>query len=1392
MTDMHNDDARNEQTGKWLENVMSRASSGTPPDSVADQRSRAGRAGACNDDICENVAFLSDDSADEEVVVLRSGAASPALVRRLACDRPVGPTVADDLTEHLSLAARHPLVKAMSGEAAMPSPEPWPMAGDGPYSLFDADASQQAALGLARQGASFILQAPPGTDGRHAVSNLISEAMACGRTVLLLSNRHDLIDAAASDLEAAGLGGSYLDLRSPPPVLRSRLSRSLEPGLAPEPLPCRDDLIHSKARVDAYFRAVHKPREGIGLSLYDVTAKLAGLKGAEAAPAGWSPSMSWRELEALAPTIEGLDKLVALTSKVSESPWRDCLVDPWKPGSSTEVARRLSELKSARNRLADSSAKAAAEMGMGAPTCAAEVAVVTSLMRSALSSPSPDRSWFVRDRNHLLELADNLEAAYSRMSEMSAWMLARFDADVMDLDIPAMHERFQAATGPLARLRSDVRADLSALRGMWRGGYKLTFEQACEELAEMDQAVALAMDIKRMEAEAGAAFGDRFRGRTTDWTELEESIVWTMGHMEAFGAPANETVLEMICGGRSGRGHMAARLDELDGAAVRLDLALLELGRSFDLAALAAGRPLGRVTFDELADWAQSHLDTMTAFRELADASRACRKLEAAGLGDLVAKAADGPLPEGTMDGLRRSYLESWQAALLQDPALSLDDQARSYAELDRADVEAGPMRVQSELRGRKRSLLEEPSLEQANSLWRLRRDLANRDGRSFMATMTESWSEISLLAPCALADPSAVARCIDPQRVAFDVVIIDRASDVRPDEALGAIIRSRQAILVGDDKPAPPARRPGRAPKLESVLDACSFLPRSTLRWADQDGDGRLTEFAAQKLYGGGLMTFPSTEAQLPAAFVHVADGVIDRDGTQCNQAEAEAAADVVQTLLASGETSIGVTALSAAQAFAVMEELERRSGSDGALEALIDRSPALADCIGSLSGEPHDVVVLCVGYGPDPEGRIEQDFGDLDRPGGERRLHEALAAARKRMVAVSSLLPEDVAGDSPGAAMLRDCLQHVIRSSGESTSDPDEYALSVMSALEARGLRVRHGVGSSDARVDIAVERDGRYVLGVLLDGPSCASLPSARERERLLPQALEARGWQLERVRLPDWVRDADGEADRVAAAVDAAVERAAERERAAAQVALEGQWSLEELGGVAAVQEQAEAIMAPDAADAAETAGITGEAQEVPIVDDAVLEPETEPEPACAQYVPVDLRAEPGLIRLASTDLAAMAREGVLAVVEGEGPVHVSVVKDRIVALLVHCARASSYDGRTVATKMGVRQAVVDKLVDDAIASLDCRVDRDGGFLSPAGRKGVTARRSVERRPLDIVSEAELDAAVRYALAEGVEPDGLAPFVAGLFGYRWPGRSAKARINASAARQSSSER
>jgi hypothetical protein len=134
----------------------------------------------------------------------------------------------------------------------------------------------------------------------------------------------------------------------------------------------------------------------------------------------------------------------------------------------------------------------------------------------------------------------------------------------------------------------------------------------------------------------------------------------------------------------------------------------------------------------------------------------------------------------------------------------------------------------------------------------------------------------LPLLKPCVLASPISVARFLPADGQSFDIVLFDEASQVETHDAIGAIARGRQVIIVGDNKQMPPTNffsrsvsnaddlaDPDCVDDLESILDesiACN-LPEQTLTWHYRSRHQSLIAFSNDAYYENKLSSFPTPQ---------------------------------------------------------------------------------------------------------------------------------------------------------------------------------------------------------------------------------------------------------------------------------------------------------------------------------------------------------------------------------------------------------------------------------------------------------------------------------------------------------------------------------------------------
>jgi very-short-patch-repair endonuclease len=433
----------------------------------------------------------------------------------------------------------------------------------------------------------------------------------------------------------------------------------------------------------------------------------------------------------------------------------------------------------------------------------------------------------------------------------------------------------------------------------------------------------------------------------------------------------------------------------------------------------------------------------------------------------------------------------------------------------------------------------------------------------------------VQALRPCWAMSPLLVARMLPATRNLFDVVVFDEASQILEADAIPAIARGAQAVVAGDPSQLPPsqffaAERPddedepvddssdGRV-ESRSILDVTrGLMVEQRLLWHYRSEDERLINFSNMHTYDQSLVTFPGTNRGTGVHHVLVDGLPATAEETTSNPAVVDRVVELVLDHAATnpGE-SLGVIATGIRNAEAITEALRvaRMAGSDdyGGFFEEKGAEPFVVKTIDLAQGDERDHIILSIGFGRNPDGDMAYRWGLVARAGGERRLNVAITRAKRRMTVVSSVSSHEIDPTrtrSRGAALLAQYLEYAERG-GELSHGRDAvlpltpFETSVRDRLQEAGIAVRPRYGVGQLRLDFAAFVDNgmtRPVLAIETDGAAYNSTVTARDGDRLRPEALRRRGWRHHRIWSIDWYRDPDGETAKVAASWERAVREA----------------------------------------------------------------------------------------------------------------------------------------------------------------------------------------------------------------------------------------------------------
>jgi very-short-patch-repair endonuclease len=408
--------------------------------------------------------------------------------------------------------------------------------------------------------------------------------------------------------------------------------------------------------------------------------------------------------------------------------------------------------------------------------------------------------------------------------------------------------------------------------------------------------------------------------------------------------------------------------------------------------------------------------------------------------------------------------------------------------------------------------------------------------------------------------------------------VIFDEASQITTWDAVGAIARGRQSIIVGDPKQLPPTNFFSRNTEDEdselefhekdmpSILEeaAAAGLRTYQLNWHYRSRDEALIAFSNHHYYGDKLITFPSPKTQSDAVILHKIDGVYAKGTGRRNEIEARAVvAFAVEKLKAwlelpeDNRPTLGIITFNVQQQELILDLLdaERRDCPD--LEWFFDdqrEEPIFVHNLENCQGHERDIMLFSIIFGRDKAGMISHNFG-INRDGGEKRLNVAVTRARAELHVFASLTAEDIdtsRTSALGVAHLKNFLDYAQRGSiallaqttGSLGPADNPFEEAVAAALRKKGWEVRTQIGVSGFRIDLGIvhpDKAGAFLAGVECDGATYHSSATARDRDRTREAVLTNLGWNIVRVWSTDWFMQQESALERLDAAVKDLLDR-----------------------------------------------------------------------------------------------------------------------------------------------------------------------------------------------------------------------------------------------------------
>lgn len=1043
--------------------------------------------------------------------------------------------------------------------------------------IIDADASQTKVIEEVRKGSSLVVQGPPGTGKSQTITNIIAAAVHDGKSILFVAEKMAALSVVHDRLVKTGLRDICLEIHSKTAnkkALAQEIGRTLKNSNSiPSPVGDTKKLKQARDKLNKIADTLHQSMPENGESPFQTMSELIGFIGIDKK----LPEISRDGLEKLSrekrsqicDSIKQFVEVLSCSGPREQHPYRGTKELDLQPTDLARLESELAQAIKAITKLQNKTKKFSKQLRRDEPASVVEsIQLADDIMElNSISTITPERI------SALYEYCDNPHTVEA-LTIGFRWQNAHQKVNNL-FAAPAW-------SADLSTLRFAIARGRSSFLSRWFGGYRRASadfatllskplpKKPSDRLALVDKLLEIQKLRQQLQAEENwlsAFLGNLWRGERTPFGELLKTCK-KFSKLKKSGrfAVADEILTTLqefsdpVASSDSLKQFSEKVLEKAGAPIKRLRLNLKEAGiRKLENMPLVDLRHM----FERMHDSTARYTDWVT----LEQAVKSMREEGASAIVKAVSKKQIRP--EDAIDEFLYACAEErWESARKSFPELkrlqSLDrhKEVKRFRDLENARIEE----TKSLILNRHRDKIPRGSMGEMGII---RGEIARKRGHKPIRRLIESaGGMIQRIKPVLLMSPLSVAQFLPPGKIDFDLLVIDEASQVRPEDSFGVIARAKQIVVIGDQKQLPPTSFFDRlvdegedeeedtirasATEMESILSLCEArgMRQQMLEWHYRSRDPSLIRVSNAEFYENNLVLLPSPlehDENYGLKFRRV-DGFYSRGSTRTNKVEAQAVVKAMaQHAKEWPDYSLGVVTFSKAQADMMRQILEFERRQNDVLDRFLregQKEDVFVKNIENVQGDERDVIFISVGYGPqEANGRLaSMNFGPINKEGGERRLNVLFSRARIRCEIFCSFDPEDMNINrihSDGPRVLKKFLDFAKTGkieehhpTGLAADSPFEE--DVARFIRSLGYKADFQVGSAGFRIDIGVrhpDRPGQYIVAVECDGAAYHSALWARERDRLRQEILEKLGWRFHRIWSTDWFHRCEQEKKRL---------------------------------------------------------------------------------------------------------------------------------------------------------------------------------------------------------------------------------------------------------------------
>ena len=1032
------------------------------------------------------------------------------------------------------------------------------------HNVVDADATQERAILAAKNGKSLILQGPPGTGKSQTITNLISEFLYEGKKVLFISEKIAALNIVYNNLSKVGLNDYLLELHSHKANKKEVIEEfarvlNLENDYELNDYTYRlNELKVAKEKLNKYENALHTKVSYLGLSPYELYSLQVEYLKYNDMKKYFIPSIENKDLKYLDEVVNKLKTFVNYSSIIGKDyknfEWYGYINEDATFEANRAFKKELEEMISIlKERISFANICKKHNIIINDYEDVDNLLKFNKLIQEL---PFYSNSLFSYDFYNLYSKVSELNSLNKKINKIKDSLSDTFKKDIFDFDLSIMLKRFERSYKILRTLNKSYHNDIKFLSNYYIDtNNKISYDDLVEKIRVIVDAQNKIKEYKELEL----ALKEKLEIISVNVPSMQEILDYldrfldlskkvkmdnSIYSKDKFFEFRNTTIYL----DRQYIEKCKTSLDNVENFKENFDLNIFDVEKNNLKSSL---NKLNKCLKNpNLNSWIEFlHVLKFFKDKEVIDFVNEYIELdyEISNIDKVFCKLFYSQLITYVIDSSK---------VLKEFKRVEQDSIVDTFKKLDKMKFDITKEEIKYKLNSKRPSA---SNVTNNSPVSIILKESNKKKQLMPLRLFFERVNELTqVLKPVFLMSPLSVSTYL-PKDLVFDVVIFDEASQIFPQDALVAIYRAKQLIVVGDSKQMPPSnffmasitdsddyKEDDDVNAYESILDtslAASF-PQYSLAWHYRSRNEELITFSNYKFYHHNLITFKSTnhlDNDNGVTFILCTNGVYERV-LGVNRNEAELVADLVFKHFATQPNrSLGVVAFSQSQQNLINRIIQRKREEKPEFDEFFDdnkKEPFFIKNLETVQGDERDTIIFSVGYGKDNYGRFLMNFGPLGQKGGERRLNVAITRAKFNVKLVSSIRYVDIDETkitNDGPKLLKLYLEYAEKGSqvlGNSLETINEnkdlsFEKEVYEFLKENSLDVEMNVGSSSHKIDIALKSPltNDYILAIECDGSSYHKSKSSRDRDRLREEILTRIGWKYYRIWSTEWFKNKD---------------------------------------------------------------------------------------------------------------------------------------------------------------------------------------------------------------------------------------------------------------------------